>query len=111
VQVGDREDVQPWGEPGLGEEHGAELAGADQAHADRLAGLGPLPEKMMEIHGRAPRIPCPDAYAAGQSSGVGTKKKEAVTASQRVMLLEQLPFPAYVDRVTTNGFPQPVQDL
>ena len=87
LQVGDREDVQPWGEPGLGEEHGAELAGADQAHPDRPAGLSPLPEKTMEIHGLAPRIPCPDAYAAGPSPGFGTKKKEAVTASQRVMLL------------------------
>ena len=40
-QVGDAENMQPRGMQRLGQEHGAELSGADQGDADRQVFLGP----------------------------------------------------------------------
>ncbi len=52
VQVGDPQDMQPRGQPRLRQEHGAELAAADQPDPHRPAGLGAFREQTMEIHAR-----------------------------------------------------------
>ncbi len=53
VQVGDGEQVHPGGAARLGQEHGAELAGPDEADAQGPALLGPPHELTMEVHAPA----------------------------------------------------------
>ena len=50
-EIGHRHHLEAGGAPGLGQEHGAELAGADQPDAHRPAGLGTRAEHPMEVHG------------------------------------------------------------
>src|SRR5690606_18217400 len=111
LEVGYPEHLQPWGEPGLGQEHGAKLAGADQADPDRLAGCGALLEETVQVHGAAPTITAARRFAARPVSRMRDKKKEAVTASPRVMLLEQCRFRLILTIMTTSGFPQSAQGL
>ncbi len=54
VQIGDPGDMHPGGEPRLREEHGAELAGADQADAHGVARGGAGGEALVEVHRMAP---------------------------------------------------------
>jgi hypothetical protein len=49
-EIGDRGDVQPGSGGDLGEEHGAEFAGADQADADRTAGGETLLQEGVQVH-------------------------------------------------------------
>ena len=50
IQVGDAEHVQTRGQTRLGEEHGAELATADQADAHRPTGRAALRQQTVQIH-------------------------------------------------------------
>ena len=50
-QIGEPNHVQPARGAGLRQEHGAELAGADQADPDRAAGFGALTQHTGEVHG------------------------------------------------------------
>ena len=61
------ENVQPGRVQGLGQEHGTELSGPDEADAQRPALLGPGQEHAMESHGffRAPRCAAPGLCRGG----------------------------------------------
>ena len=50
VQVGNPQDLHPRGEPRLGQEHGAELAGPDEADPDGELLFRPFEQHSVEIH-------------------------------------------------------------
>jgi hypothetical protein len=50
IEVGKAEHVQPWRQARLRQEHGAELAGSDQADLHRPSCGFALQQKTMEIH-------------------------------------------------------------
>ena len=52
VEVGDADDVEPARRARLRQEHGAELAGADQADGDGPAGGFPFEQHGVKIHER-----------------------------------------------------------
>ena len=52
IEIGDADDVHALRAPRLRQEHGAELAGADQADRHRPAGRFALEQQGMQVHGR-----------------------------------------------------------
>ncbi len=57
LEIGHAQDVQAGRMARLSEEHGAELAGADHADPDRLAGRGPARQQTVQVHAR-PSLAC-----------------------------------------------------
>ena len=57
VQVRDDRNHETPGRRHLGQEHGSELAGADEAHPDRSLTLKPPLEQLVQIHGRCRGVP------------------------------------------------------
>ena len=61
VEIGDRDDMHAARQPRLRQEHGAELAGADQADGDGLAGGFAFEQEGVEVHrfiaSRSTRVP------------------------------------------------------
>ena len=51
IQIGDAENMDTDGRPRLGQEHGAELTGPDQADPHGPIFLGPGDQQVMKIHG------------------------------------------------------------
>ena len=51
IEIGDRRHLQSRNRRHLRQEHGAELAGADQSGANRKAGFGATAEEGGEVHG------------------------------------------------------------
>ena len=50
IEIGDADHVQALGQPRLRQEHGAELAGADQADGDGPAGGFAFEQEGVEVH-------------------------------------------------------------
>src|SRR5262245_61886267 len=77
VEIRDSDDVHAAGQPGLGQEHGAELARSDQADGDRPAGGLPLEQHGVEIHRHIARV---TKISVGHSPSLGVRRSSRILA-------------------------------
>src|SRR5262245_30519959 len=77
IEVGDGDDMHATGRPGLGQEHGAELARPDQADGHRPAGGLPLEQHGVEIHWHIARV---TKISVGHSPSLGVRRSSRTLA-------------------------------
>ena len=80
-QIGDSGDLHPRSQPSLGQEHGAELAGADEPDRDRAAFGGAGLQHAVEVHDLSPYSAAVRRCASRQSSAsssIGVKSRCAM---------------------------------
>ncbi len=89
IEIGDDRDLKPCNRRRLRQKHRAELAGADQSDADRLAGFEPRGEEGLQAHNYSAATRCARAYSSNASSATGTigAKSRCAIHSARVNLV------------------------